>query len=32
MDASSHTFIDETSARYDGWRIVAVCFWVATFG
>jgi predicted MFS family arabinose efflux permease len=24
--------IDETSIRYDGWRIVAVCFWVATFG
>jgi MFS family permease len=24
--------IDETSIRYDGWRIVAVCFLVATFG
>jgi predicted MFS family arabinose efflux permease len=24
--------IDETSARYDGWRIVAVCFLLATFG
>jgi predicted MFS family arabinose efflux permease len=24
--------MDETSARYDGWRIVAVCFVVATFG
>jgi MFS family permease len=23
--------VDETSARYDGWRIVAVCFLVATF-
>jgi MFS family permease len=23
---------DETSARYDGWRIVAVCFLLATFG
>src|SRR3954462_7127100 len=23
---------DETSIRYDGWRIVAVCFLVATFG
>jgi predicted MFS family arabinose efflux permease len=23
---------DETSLRYDGWRIVAVCFVVATFG
>ncbi len=32
MDVSSHTFLDETSARYDGWRIVVVCFWVATFG
>jgi MFS family permease len=29
---SSGTFLDETSARYDGWRIVAVCFLVATFG
>ena len=24
--------IDETSIRYDGWRIVAVCFLLATFG
>jgi predicted MFS family arabinose efflux permease len=24
--------IDETAVRYDGWRIVAVCFLVATFG
>ena len=24
--------IDETPLRYDGWRIVAVCFLVATFG
>jgi MFS family permease len=24
--------IDETSSRYDGWRIVAVCFLLATFG
>jgi predicted MFS family arabinose efflux permease len=32
MDLSSHIVVDETSARYDGWRIVAVCFWVATFG
>lgn len=23
---------DETSFRYDGWRIVVVCFFVATFG
>src|ERR1700734_289971 len=30
---SSHDIaIDETSARYEGWRIVAVCFLVATFG
>jgi predicted MFS family arabinose efflux permease len=32
LDAASHIAIDETSARYDGWRIVAVCFVVATFG
>ena len=32
MNASSHIAVDESSARYDGWRIVAVCFWVATFG
>jgi predicted MFS family arabinose efflux permease len=32
LDASSHIAIDETSIRYDGWRIVAVCFVVATFG
>jgi predicted MFS family arabinose efflux permease len=32
VDASSHFTIDETSLRYDGWRIVAVCFLVATFG
>ena len=32
MDASSHITIDETSIRYDGWRIVAVCFLLATFG
>jgi predicted MFS family arabinose efflux permease len=25
------TSIDETSLRYDGWRIVAVCFLLATF-
>ncbi len=24
--------IDETSIRYDGWQIVAICFLVATFG
>jgi predicted MFS family arabinose efflux permease len=27
-----NTSIDETSAGYDGWRIVVVCFLVATFG
>jgi predicted MFS family arabinose efflux permease len=32
LDASSHIVIDETSAHYPGWRIVAVCFLVATFG
>src|SRR5438445_7434001 len=32
LDASSLTQIDETSIRYDGWRIVLVCFLVATFG
>jgi hypothetical protein len=34
MDASSPdpVAIDESSALYDGWRIVAVCFLVATFG
>ena len=32
MSASQQTPVPETSARYDGWRIVAVCFWVATFG
>ncbi len=32
MDASSDTAISETSIRYDGWRIVAVCFLVAIFG
>jgi hypothetical protein len=32
LDASSRIAIDETSIHYDGWRIVAVCFLVATFG
>jgi predicted MFS family arabinose efflux permease len=32
LDASSHIAVVETSARYDGWRIVVVCFLVATFG
>jgi MFS family permease len=32
MHASSHIVQDETSIRYGGWRIVGVCFLVATFG
>jgi MFS family permease len=32
MDASRSGPVDENSIRYDGWRIVAVCFLVATFG
>jgi MFS family permease len=32
LDASNRIAIDESSIRYDGWRIVAVCFLVATFG
>jgi predicted MFS family arabinose efflux permease len=34
MDASSPDpiVIDESSVRYEGWRIVVVCFLVATFG
>src|SRR5437899_1823885 len=32
MDASRHIVVVETSARYQGWRIVSVCFLVATFG
>src|SRR6266436_7169906 len=32
MDTSSDIAIVVSSARYDGWRIVAVCFLVATFG
>jgi len=32
VDATSLIAIDESSARYEGWRIVAVCFLVATFG
>src|SRR6476659_9749995 len=32
LKAPDHTPIDETSIRYDGWRIVAVCFLLATFG
>jgi predicted MFS family arabinose efflux permease len=32
MNASLDTSLDETSIGYDGWRIVAVCFLLATFG
>ena len=32
LKAPDHTPIDETSIRYDGWRIVFVCFLLATFG
>ena len=32
LDAYSYTPRDETSIRYDGWRIVAACFLLATFG
>jgi predicted MFS family arabinose efflux permease len=32
LDAATHITIDEGSIRYEGWRIVAVCFLVATFG
>ena len=32
MDASTPDTIAEASLSYEGWRIVAVCFLVATFG
>jgi predicted MFS family arabinose efflux permease len=32
LDSSRDALINETSIRYDGWRIVVVCFLVATFG
>ena len=32
MDASTYIAVDEGSLRYEGWRIVGVCFLVATFG
>ncbi len=32
VDATTHTAIDETSIRYDGWQVVAVCFLLAIFG
>jgi MFS family permease len=32
LDATTQIAVDESSLRYEGWRIVAVCFLVATFG
>src|SRR6201987_3335050 len=32
LDASTQISVDESSFRYEGWRIVGVCFLVATFG
>ena len=32
MHGPTYTITDEASLRYDGWRIVVVCFLVATFG
>lgn len=32
LDSSQHTPTLESSLRYEGWRIVAVCFLLATFG
>src|SRR3954454_14949842 len=32
LDNPQHPTIDEFSLRYEGWRIVAVCFLLATFG
>jgi predicted MFS family arabinose efflux permease len=32
LDNLRHTTLDESSLRYEGWRIVAVCFLLATFG
>jgi predicted MFS family arabinose efflux permease len=32
LDAFTHSAVDETSIRYDGWKIVLVCFLLATFG
>lgn len=31
LNVPIHTTTDETSIRYEGWRIVAVCFLLATF-
>jgi hypothetical protein len=32
LDARNYKPPHETSLRYEGWRIVAVCFLLATFG
>jgi MFS family permease len=32
MDATVGLPVEESSIRYEGWRVVAVCFLVATFG
>src|SRR3954463_8357350 len=32
LDNPQHPTVDESSLRYEGWRIVAVCFLLATFG
>jgi MFS family permease len=32
LNTSEGIAIDESSARYDGWRVVAACFVTATFG
>src|SRR4051812_37055924 len=32
LKVPDHSAIDESSIRYDGWRIVLVCFLLATFG
>jgi predicted MFS family arabinose efflux permease len=32
LKSPTHTTLDETSLRYEGWRIVVVCFLLATFG
>jgi MFS family permease len=32
LDASTPIAVDESALRYEGWRIVGVCFLVATFG
>lgn len=32
MNATGHMSVPESSIRYDGWRIVVVCFLLATFG